>query len=401
MADYKLPELDILRIVSILIVVILIHIPNDYAYSFYIELDQYTGFLLHTQGINVAMGSFVFLSGFGLYLNKNNRNINTFKKLSTFLKKRFLRIFPLYWIALILFLVYYYFIYFDEYLNLSFLYIIAHIFGMQIIVAPRFGPPILTLWFIGIIIIYYLIFIILSYMGSIKKIIPTSIVILFLFAFLNIFFGLVEYRFFFYYLIFIIGIIAANIYTSPQYNRIKENLKNRQKSIPLILSLCIAVLSFVMYLLLSQLCFNTFNLRYGTNILELILDQQPGFIDSASAILFVDLIIITYIIFTISLFYFFISAFRLLFPKKDIGSIFSIIAYSTYCVYLFHRIFLVIYTTILTEALNIDIFDKANLYLVLLFVPFIFLFSYFIQKASDWLLKLRSRLKARNVIINE
>ena len=27
------------------------------------------------------------------------------------------------------------------------------------------------------------------------------------------------------------GIIAANIYTSPQYNKIKERLKNRQKLI--------------------------------------------------------------------------------------------------------------------------------------------------------------------------
>jgi len=79
MTDERLTELDILRLISILIVVILIHIPNDYAYSYYIELEQYTIFLFHTLGIMVAMGSFVFLSGFGLYLNKNNRKINTFE----------------------------------------------------------------------------------------------------------------------------------------------------------------------------------------------------------------------------------------------------------------------------------------------------------------------------------
>ena len=401
MADDRLPELDILRIVSILIVVTLIHIPNDYAYSFYIELDQYTGFLLHTLGIKVAMGSFVFLSGFGLYLNKNNRNINTFENLSAFLKKRFLRIFPLYWIALFLFIIYYYYFNFEEFLDFNFLYIIAHIFGMQIIVAPILGPPILTLWFIGIIVIFYLIFIILSYTGSIKRIIPTSIVILFLFAFLNIFTGLVEYRFFYYYLIFIMGIIAANIYTSPQYNKIKERLKNRQKLIPLVLTLCVAAISFVIYLNLTRLWYTSFNLRYGTVHLMWILDQQPGFIDSAFVILFMDLIIVTYIIFAISLFYFFISAFRSFFPKKNIGSILSIIAYSTYCVYLFHRIFLGLYTTILMEGLNVEIFDKANLYFVLFFVPIIFIFSYFIQKGSDWILKLPSRLKSRNIISSE
>ena len=89
MTDERLPELDILRIISILIVMILIHIPNDYAYSYYIELDSYSIFLFHTLGIEVAMGSFVFLSGFGLYLNKNNRKINTFEKLFTFVKKDF------------------------------------------------------------------------------------------------------------------------------------------------------------------------------------------------------------------------------------------------------------------------------------------------------------------------
>ena len=395
MKDERLPELDILRIISILIVMILIHIPNDYAYSYYIESEPYTIFLFHTLGIKVAMGSFVFLSGFGLYLNKNNRKINTFEKLFTFLKKRFLRIFPLYWIALFLFLI------FLEYLDIDFLYILAHVFGMQMIVAPLFGSPILTLWFIGIIVIYYLIFIILSFMGSIKRIIPSSIVILFLFAFLNVFFGLIEYRFFYYYLIFILGIIAANIYTSPLFNRIKEKLKDRQKAIPLILALCFAVLSFVIYLLLAQLCYTTFNLKYGTNHLRLILDQQPGFIDSASAILLVDLIIIFYIVFTTPLFYFFIGTLRVLFPKKKVSSIFSIIAYSTYSVYLFHRVFLIIYTFTLTNVLQIDIRERDNLYLVLLLVPFIFLFSFLIQKAADWVLNLPSRYKSINAINKE
>ncbi|MFW9819060.1 MAG: hypothetical protein ACFFE5_05570 [Candidatus Thorarchaeota archaeon] len=89
MESKKLPELHILRIISILIVVILIHIPNNYAYPFAMDYTPYQGFLLHTLGIHVAMGSFVFLSGFGLYLNKNNRNINNTKNYLVFLKKGF------------------------------------------------------------------------------------------------------------------------------------------------------------------------------------------------------------------------------------------------------------------------------------------------------------------------
>jgi hypothetical protein len=93
---------------------------------------------------------------------------------------------------------------------------------MQIIVAPEFGPPMLTLWFIGIIVVYYLIFLFLSYLGSLKKIIPGALVILFIFVYLNIMFGLVEYRFFYYYLFFIAGIVMANLYTSQLFSRVKE-----------------------------------------------------------------------------------------------------------------------------------------------------------------------------------
>ena len=71
MKEKKLPELDILRIISILIVVIVIHFPTAYTYPFFIHYSPYQGFLFHTMGIHVSMGSFVFVSGFGLYLNKN------------------------------------------------------------------------------------------------------------------------------------------------------------------------------------------------------------------------------------------------------------------------------------------------------------------------------------------
>ena len=388
----KLAELDILRIASILIVVILIHIPNDYAYSFYMDLDPYIGYLLHTSGIYVAMGSFAFISGFGLYLNKNNRNINSFEKLSKFVKKRFLRIFPLYWIALILFVL------FIGYSNLDPFYILAHVFGIQMIVAPLYGPPILTLWFIGIIVIYYLIFIVLSFSGSIYRILPISIGILFFFAFLKLFFGLMEYRFFFYYLLFILGIVAADIYTSSQYNLIKERIKRIYKLLPLILALGIAILSFLVYLSLSYGVYENFLLEFGTTHLELILDQDPGILVATIVILLVDLRIILFIIFSLSTFYFILGLLRMLFRQRNVGKIFSPIAYSTYCVYLFHRIFLGLYALILMDLLNLSVYERLDLGIVLLFVPFIFLFSYLIQKSFDWVLSLPSKFKSKNVL---
>lgn len=220
MTNQKLPEIDMLRIISILIIVIAIHIPLSYAYNFYLDLNQYGVFLVNNVGIFVAMGSFVFVSGFGLYLNPNNRSLNSSKKIFSFLKKRFIRIFPLYWIAIILFL------FFVGYSDIDPLYLMFHFFGLQIIVAPYFGAPMLTLWFIGIIMIYYLIFVIINSLRSIKLIIPASIAILLFFVFLNRIFGLVEERFFIYYLLFILGIIAAHIYTSSFYDRMKDRLKS-------------------------------------------------------------------------------------------------------------------------------------------------------------------------------
>ena len=377
MTTQKLPEIDIMRIISILIVVILIHIPLNYAYCFYFELDQFGVFLVNNVGIYVAMGSFVFVSGFGLYLNPNNRNLNSSKKILAFLKKRFIRIFPLYWIAIILFLFY------VGYLDINSLYLIYHFLGLQIIVAPYFGPPMLTLWFIGIIVIYYLIYIVLNLFESIKWIIPACIGILFFFVFLNGIFGLVEHRFFLYYLLFIFGIISALIFTSPEFARVKERLRKLRPAVSLLIPLLLAILGFIAFTFLTQFCYAFFISEYGTSNLYFILELHPDFFQLASVILLINLIIGSFIIFVVSLFNFLFRGFRFIDSKRRIELAVSVTAYSTYSVYLFHRIFLTIFTANMIFGLHINMWARENFYIVLLFVPFIFLFSYLIQKAYD------------------
>ena len=375
-----------LRIISILIVVFLIHIPLSYAYNFYLDLDQFSVFLVNNVGIYVSMGSFVFVSGFGLYLNPYNRSINSVKKLTTFLKKRFIRVFPLYWIAIVLFL------FFVGYSTIDPLYLLFHFLGMQIIVAPNFGPPMLTIWFIGIIVIYYLIYVVLNSLGSIKRIIPASVAILFLFVFLKGFFGLVEYRFFLYYFIFIAGIVAAHIYTSPLYNRFKERLREIPRVVLLLVPLSTAILGLITFQFLTQFTYSTFISEYGNYNLYFILETNPDFFQLAGIIFLINLIIIAFIIFTISSLNFIFRTFRLIFSKRKIESIVSVIAYSTFGVYLFHRVFLGLSTFLMTNELNIDMRELDNYYLVLIFVPFIFLFSYLIQKSFDWVWKRTSKL---------
>ena len=189
----------------------------------------------------------------------------------------------------------------------------------------------------------------------------------------------------------------AHIYTSPQYNNIKTRL-NRRKIIPLIISLSVSVLSILIYLSLSEYCYTTFISEYGTTYLPVILDLNPGIIESAAVILLTDLRIILYIAFTLSLFHVLIGSLKLIFPKRDVGKLFSLIAYSTFCVYLFHRIFLIIYTEILMDTFALTIYERLEFDTVLLFVPFIFLFSYLIQKLSDWILKLPSKLKSKRIL---
>ena len=383
-----------LRIISIFIVIFLIHIPLSYAYNFYLDLDPFGVFLVNNVGIYVAMGSFVFVSGFGLYINPNNRKLNTDKKLPTFLKKRFIRIVPLYWIAIVLFL------FFVGYLGIDPLYLFFHFLGLQIVVAPYFGPPMLTLWFIGIIMIYYLIYIVLNSLGSIKLIIPASVVILFFFVFLKGVFGLVEYRFFYYYFIFIAGIVAAHIFTSPLYNRFKERLKEIPKALLLLIPLCTAILGFLSFQLITQFSFSTFISEYGNYNLHFILETNSDFFQIAAIFFLINLIIMAFLVFVVSSLNFIFRAFRLIFSKRKVESIVSIIAYSTYCVYLFHRVFLVIFTSIMTVGFNLDMRELDNFYLVLIFIPFIFLFSYLIQKALDWVWKLASRRTTNNTFKN-
>ncbi|MFW9827725.1 MAG: acyltransferase family protein [Candidatus Thorarchaeota archaeon] len=390
MVNQKLPELDMLRIVSILIVVIAIHIPLSYAYNFYVELNQFGTFLVNNVGIYVAMGSFVFVSGFGLYLNPNNRKLNSSKKIFSFLKKRFIRIFPLYWIAIILFLL---FVGFPGY---SPLYLMYHFFGLQMIVAPHFGGPMLTLWFIGLIVIYYLIYLILNTLGSIKLIIPASILFLFFLVFLSGAFGLIEDRIFLYYSLFILGIIAASIYTSPLFNRIKDRLKKIHPAVLLLIPLCSAILGYMAFHYLTRFCFTSFIAEFGNYNLHFILQLNPDFFQLTSIIFRINLIIVAFIIFTFSIFNVTFRALRLIFSKRKIESVVSVPAYSTYSVYLFHRVFLAIFITILTTEYHINMTERYNLYIVLLFVPFIFLFSYLIQKGIDGLWKLASRYVYKN-----
>ena len=163
--------------------------------------------------------------------------------------------------------------------------------------------------------------------------------------------------------------------------------------------LCIALLFYFLIGFLCEFSYSILNLNYGTSNIGFILERNLDFIELASVFFLFDLIMISFVVFAFSSFNFAFRALGLIVSKRRIESIISLIAYSTFCVYLFHRIFLIIFDLVLIDGLNIDIFARENFYLVLIFVPFIFLFSYLIQKGSDRAINLVSKHKSRKVVI--
>ncbi|MFX1588636.1 MAG: acyltransferase family protein, partial [Promethearchaeota archaeon] len=295
-----------------------------------------------------------------------------------FLKKRFFRIYPLYWIALVLF-----FIFFDIYWGMNVIYLIAHFFGLQIIVAPLFSPPIWTLWFIGIIVIYYLIFILLSYLESIKRIIPASLVVLAFFLILHFNFNLVEYRFFVYYPPFILGIIIAEVYRSPYFSTIKEKITNIHYLIPFITVICSVIIGWILYTRLAWFTYITYRRTYRTQFLALIVEQELTVFEFIANILLTDCVIVAFIVFILSIFNLSIRVFTLIIDKMSFERAIFLVSYSTYAVYLFHRPFLIIFNAIMLTVFNIDMLEKSNFYLTLISIPLLFTLAFLIQNLAD------------------
>jgi peptidoglycan/LPS O-acetylase OafA/YrhL len=141
------------------------------------------------------LGSFFFLAGyFAEYsINKNN---NPF----AFIKSKLIRIYPPYWVALLLF------VYGIGY-NLKRFDFIIYSLNLQVILSPVFIKPLLTLWYISMLVVFYIIFCTLLFtIKSNTKLLAVSI-FLYLIAYIaNYFAGLFDPRFFQYYFLFLSGI---------------------------------------------------------------------------------------------------------------------------------------------------------------------------------------------------
>jgi len=189
--ERRLLVLDVLR--ALAVILLILHHGGIYNFALLgFDLKQLRSFV----GLYL-LGSFVFLAGC-----LSIRSVEGLG-LRRFLAKRLVRIYVPYVITLVLFL------WLVE-PDLSGSDLILHLLGAQVLLAPKFTTPILTLWFIGLILLCYVIMAVLS--RAFKR--PGSILLGCLAVFavagmLREYVGVIHHTFFYYFPAFAAGAILT------------------------------------------------------------------------------------------------------------------------------------------------------------------------------------------------
>ncbi|VXD20389.1 putative Predicted acyltransferase 3 [Planktothrix serta PCC 8927] len=336
----RLIVFDLLRCLAIFI--ILVHHFLEYLSYFYnsnfIGINVNLLFYLNELNRYLGLGLFTFVSGYLINLKRERfKDLNSALK---FLYKKFLRIFPLYYLALITF------IYMDK--IFSPLKIAIHILGLQLLFSSSNFQPIKTLWFIGLILIYYCLFIVINF----RNIIPIyRIFIIILFPIvlggLSVVFGVTDLRLILYYWIFIFGIFCA------ENNFFEQQFWRKISPINPILFLFIFLIAFFV------------EIKYGLMEINLVY---------------------SYILITILELLFVLLVYQIssLIPiKNSLLKLIQVISYSSYCMFLFHRPLWFVMENLLQQTLEINNFYIMISISTLLAIPILITFSYFLQHFYD------------------
>lgn len=198
----RLLEIDVIKSVSVMLI-ILHHEGSFLFHNFVGFCDPYLG--------RIGLALFTFISGYALY--KNNTYISSIR---SFYKKRLLRIYPLYLLALFSYVIISNFQLWTKFTTVS---LAAHVLGLQMLIYPYIQPDSL-LWYLGMIFIFYAAYpFLIKKSETPKKLLCNAGIILILLTLLRYFFGIIEIRTFVYFPIFIAGTLTA-------WTGIPEKLKN-------------------------------------------------------------------------------------------------------------------------------------------------------------------------------
>jgi peptidoglycan/LPS O-acetylase OafA/YrhL len=189
-------EVDVLKSLAIFLI-ILCHqhffiFTNDFLFNEFCVYISYFG-----------LGLFFFLSGYTIY---NNNIIQTLFDVKDFVWKRITRIFPLYWLALISFFILYIFENSDIFKNnLSGINLVFNIFGLQAFTKETY----FAMWYIGVILVYYLLYIFISYIcKNDRQFIILSVTIAVILIILCFPLRIVTMNMPLYFLVFISGVLS-------------------------------------------------------------------------------------------------------------------------------------------------------------------------------------------------
>jgi peptidoglycan/LPS O-acetylase OafA/YrhL len=274
----KLNEFEILRAISI----ILLMFSHSDIYSLTVQ-----GIKLEPVGPFIRglfLGSFFFMAGYFIeYSNKKKQ-----KSFLDFIWSKIIRLFPPYWLALASYV-------FIMRITLKQPDLTAYALNLQFLFSPVFIKQLLTLWYISVVFWYFAIFG-LFLTKSTRSMLIWAVIIFVASYILHQQCQLFDYRFFEYYLIFLLGIIFA------RFDDVYEWLIK----VPILIQTIIVFIGFVLF---GIFCFGAYETTSWVYIL-------------AS-----DFHIITMIIF----------ALRIFRTGYLDNKVWNYISYSSFFAYLFHR----------------------------------------------------------------
>lgn len=265
------------------VLLLLFHHSDIYSYPFWgislQPLEAYIGPFLN--------GCFFFTAGYFTLFSLQNRKNN----ILAFYWSKMVRIFPPYWLALVMFM-------YVMGMTLRKRDVLIYALGLQTIFSPAIVKPVLTIWFVGVILLYYMIFAVILRYARTEFQRLLGITAFFVLSYLvHVFTDLIDNRFFLYFFVFVGGLLASNSRQLSDYL-----LSRKWVGLRLLAAL---VSWFAFYWALAN-----------------------GF-QSVFYIAFADSFILAWIILALALF----SSSR----QKPLPAVWNALAYASFFIYLFHR----------------------------------------------------------------
>lgn len=362
MPTQRLIELDVLRVVAILFIVF------DHEVDVGSLIPEFKVFPIWFFGLSL----FFFISGY--VIQRNYPLIDSRNKAMDFLKKRALRIYPLYWLALAVFFGLEivsrgtFFHSLHEYAPQTISTAIIEIPAAQGLLAPRFLPEAtLALWFVGVILLYYLVYLIIAAFSSDAKQMALTVLGVFVFfVILRITLGIIDFRFFAYYGLFVGGVVASkyNILYGIDVKRLHGGL--------VVLLFVISTVALVVFRQFAPTSSNV-----GDVILTIINAQVTNFSS------FTVIVIVFYAALALIFMFASFNIARLVVPSlsKEGVKLVLALSFSSYAVYLFHEPFYFIFHAGVDRITHLSAITDNIVFLVGL--PLLFLLCYFIQSTEN------------------